>query len=644
METWGQTIQLTAARQQINATQILVNAKRLMVNEFQFNRQYDMEPTPRVYQMNPITWQTSPNGDPEWLYMLKRQEYLYDLLDAYYLTANTDYLLKCRELMLAWIDHNLADDTTWRTIDTGIRLLNWTGVVAALKRAKLLNDATITRLKHAVEQQADYLKSHYLEKYQTSNWGVLITTGILVWNVYFPGVIKTTTFDWARRTYVTELELQVADDGSNWEQSPLYFIEVWRSSLAVLAAYHARHVSVPTILLRKVRALHAYAPYMIRPNGQTIMQGDSDQMRIDELYALSAALCDKAWPTATIFRFKLDPVILELWHQLPTMTFKPAPISSSTYVSAASGNVFYRSSWRTAADYWHVYNGNLGSGHGHAALGHVDLALSGHDILVDSGRYTYVDSPERRWLKSTAAHNVIVLDGRPFSVPKDSWKYQTVATPLGNQHFEDDQYAVVSMTYNDANRPVPLTVNRWGLWDKTYRTMVILDGLLTKGRHHVQRYWHLATGLTEQPVSDQLLRLKTGAQTNGQVYFTDAVQTVTNELYSPVYNQRETSRCVTTAATFDDQTVIATVITSDPNAKLTRTPLTQSGDGTPTVDAGHALGVTVKFGDQTKRTYVRQLLNTFIGNKMYYADGQPFYGNLCVMTKQAQNRDYQRIW
>ncbi|WP_305068980.1 heparinase II/III domain-containing protein [Lacticaseibacillus saniviri] len=91
---------------------------------------------------------------------------------------------------------------------------------------------------------------------------------------------------------------------------------------------------------------------------------------------------------------------------------------STSLLAFGSGNAFWRSSWQTNADYLHIYNGNLGSGHGHAALGHIDLVIDGQDVLVDLGRYTYVDGTERRYLKSPSAHNVMTVDHQAFSRPK----------------------------------------------------------------------------------------------------------------------------------------------------------------------------------------------------------------------------------
>lgn len=72
------------------ANDYLNNSKLLLKNDFCFQHVYDMEPSPKIYHLE--DWQVSPNGDPEWLYVLKRQEYLQDLLYSY--ISTNDLTLK----------------------------------------------------------------------------------------------------------------------------------------------------------------------------------------------------------------------------------------------------------------------------------------------------------------------------------------------------------------------------------------------------------------------------------------------------------------------------------------------------------------------------------------------------------------------
>lgn len=64
--------------------EILRQADWLMEQKFCFCDRWDMEPCSTVYEVSPFSWDACPNGDPEWIYMLNRQEYLKKMLMAYW--------------------------------------------------------------------------------------------------------------------------------------------------------------------------------------------------------------------------------------------------------------------------------------------------------------------------------------------------------------------------------------------------------------------------------------------------------------------------------------------------------------------------------------------------------------------------------
>ena len=75
--------------------------------------------------------------------------------------------------------------------------------------------------------------------------------------------------------------------------------------------------------------------------------------------------------------------------------------------------------------------GSLGGGHGHFDKLHVDLSIAGEDVLIDSGRYTYVDGSLRRQLKSSCAHNVPVVDWQEYTQCTGSWDVKGRTAPAG---------------------------------------------------------------------------------------------------------------------------------------------------------------------------------------------------------------------
>ena len=267
------------------AKDYLDNAKLLLNNQFRFQHVYDMEPSPEVYQLN--SWQDSPNGDPEWLYVLKRQEYLQDLLYSYLRTNKSEYLFKIKTFIFDWMQNNDADKSarykTWRTIDTGIRLLNWSKPLSYLINRNIVSAEEESQINQSIKRQAKYLEDNYIEKYDLSNWGVLITTGILTFSAEHPNIIDDQISNWALDKLIQELKLQVDETGLQWEQSPLYFIEVFRSSLSVVASFNANKKFVPTEITNVLKRMLKASKFLIKPNGNLLQQGDTDSIKIADL-------------------------------------------------------------------------------------------------------------------------------------------------------------------------------------------------------------------------------------------------------------------------------------------------------------------------------------------------------------------------
>lgn len=55
-----------------------------------------MEPCPREHQIQPMNWEVLFEEDPEWAYMLNRQEYLLNFVIGYLVEGDMRYIQKLK--------------------------------------------------------------------------------------------------------------------------------------------------------------------------------------------------------------------------------------------------------------------------------------------------------------------------------------------------------------------------------------------------------------------------------------------------------------------------------------------------------------------------------------------------------------------
>lgn len=632
---WNTYIRQLSNSRLLKTSEVIDNANLLLKNKFIFDHQYDMEPTDTIVDFNPIEWQKSPNGDPEWLYMLKRQEYLIDLLQTFYITGEKKYLKKAKQLIFEWIRNNLSVPQTWRTIDTGIRLLNWAPIIPVLRKNNFLETKELDLINISVQKQVKYLKQYYISKYDISNWGVLITTGILVYNAINEKTISLDDTKWAMEKLKLEIALQVNHDGTHWEQSPLYFVEVWRSVLCVYAAYRQKNIKFSSSLLKSLKRMHYYAAFLVKPNRLLLQQGDTDSISIDALYDTSAIELNMQNVLESNEQISLDFILIELHHQpIFEKNTKRKPISENnnySFDSIISGNYYWRSNLSSSADYWHIYNGTLGSGHGHAALGHIDLTLNGHDVFIDPGRFTYVDSVERRYLKSVKAHNVIEIDNIPFTSPSNSWKFSTVGLPLNNTVQHSKHWDIISINYLEhPDAPSSPSIFRYFIWLKKYEIMVIIDIIKASGNHNICTRFNLAPDLhvisSDLPliVGKQKFKVKI-ASSNNNFH-------LKNSFYSPRYNRLNYLTQLNFNKNINDFSIQHTIIArSNKFSEIKKAKIRQSGQPKKNEYPQHCYAFEIKINQNDSILISLQWLNTFIGQKLYLVNDQPLYGTLNIL-------------
>ncbi|MCD7035810.1 heparinase II/III family protein [Metabacillus sp. GX 13764] len=471
----------------------LRNADMLLDQVFLFSRRWDMEQSAIPFRMEKMNWLASANGDEEWTFMLNRQEYLQDLLAAFYMTENDAYLDKWKEYILGWISANPVSgqyrSKAWRTIDTGIRCMSWVQGLLHLIALDKISEEELAQILLSLEEQTHSIRSRTMPKHLLSNWGVLQVTGILSYLLWFGE--EGEFFSWSAGSLEEQLKLQVLEDGMHWEQSPLYHAQVLSSCLTVWH-YCMEHPEkrAPDIRGTLCKMLQTVMISM-QPGGNQLAKGDSDVTDARDLLVKGAILLEQPeWKYTGYEEADFDTAF---FLGIPGITAykkleKKEPLAG---LSENSGSIYYRSHWGTGANFWSIHNTALGSGHGHADLGHFNLVYNGIPFLIDPGRYTYCENDYvRLYLKSAAAHNTVTVDNDPFTIGSSSWEYRKAAEPVFTFSSEKDGAYYTEIGFlGFGKHGTPCLVIRKLLFVEP-AVWILCDRIVMEGCHQLAKRYH----------------------------------------------------------------------------------------------------------------------------------------------------------
>lgn len=500
--------------------EILWYADRYCDHEFWFNTEHDLEQLddPVCYGKK-IHWDYNPGGDPEYVWQFNRHRYFITLGQAYQLTGDEKYA-ECYAAMLAdWIRENPLDEehkkTTWRILEAGFRGEYWTKAFYYFKDSPAVTDELVAAFGECLHTHAEYLISMHSPYRLISNWGVIENHGLFEIALTLPRSDKTNYY---METAINHLEklsrMAVMPDGVEWEQSPMYHNEVLKCFLDVILLADRNGIMLPDAIRDCARRM-AYADRIWqKPDHHEFMMGDSDD------FDISPSLCRAAYCME-------DAVLKSGAYEKPDFetawdigmegiaAYEALEAEQPEFTSAAladTGNYYFRSDWSRQGNLMHLHCGTLGAGHGHSDQLHIDLVAHGEDVLMDGGRYTYVFGEKRREYKDPTMHNTITVDGKLFTVCKDSWECSKLSQPVKQQFVAGEKYEFVQaghLGYMEQG----VFVNRKIVYIRP-DIYIVMDECYSGGTHDYESYFHFNNQGTVEQDGRKAAYLGTAAETS----------------------------------------------------------------------------------------------------------------------------------
>lgn len=519
---------------------------------------YEMEKCFVPVPFSDSIWDNVPeeiaNRDPEWLYALNRHSILLNLAKAFALTGRMEYKDKFIEMITSYLDNtsysSAHTSTSWRSLETGIRPENWIRSICLFEDSgSPLPDSLLERMEASLREHIRQLEDTHRAFQRLSNWGVIQEHGLFIAGLALDDDVAVSI---ALERLEEELSFSVLEDGEQWEQSPMYHLEVLHSALDTVFIARKEGVAVPALIEEKTRLLSSALYEMTLPGGNIMTTGDSDEMNASDLIYLSSYLFSLPYERA-----KSE----ENWWDLGDRESKAPAVGRKSMLHRASGNAFLRSGDLTV----HMISGLMGSGHGHISPLHVDISKGESLIVTDSGRYTYTESAEREALKDAEAHNVFIIDDDVPERAVGSWGYNAIyEKTLGDISGCGEYEAVSGMYFGSLPSGIVQRRKAVRIADKL---VVVLDEVLgdEKKVHSYRGLWHIHPSFVlsdSSKVSDgstELFISSTADKCIAERYS-----------YSPTYNVMQSGDMLSFSAEIHGMDSVATVFSVGEKAEIER--------------------------------------------------------------------------
>jgi len=342
----------------------------------------------------------APPQNPEWVWQLNRMYFWRDMSLAYLKTGDEKYARAFEIQVNDWIDatadtpHNNNWGSAWRTIECGLRLMNyWQIAFEVFRKSPSVSDKTLERMIFSMLEQADYT---YRNK-TGGNWLGMEMCGCCTLASLFPELpVSAELWDMAKKCLEEQVTLQMLPDGMQYELSPDYQSVVFTcgSNLYRLAECAGLQ---NTLSQKFMNSLEKYAESYLN-----LMTPHFTQPRTNDCFTMStSALLAKA---AEIFPVRKD----FLWAATGGKDGS-APQGSSRNLPY-SGFTAMRSGWDQDATYLCFDHGALGNAHMHQDKLNIQLYKGGEELIYDDGGGEYECSVHRSYGVSAYGHNTVLVD------------------------------------------------------------------------------------------------------------------------------------------------------------------------------------------------------------------------------------------
>lgn len=373
------------------------DADLLLKDTFTF--QLVTEKVPRLSD-NHLNWSyKGSQNDRQWAWFLNRHYHFIDLFIAYQKTGNLDYIFCLNHQIIDWILSSSPSTSRftwaqWRGLEVAWRMNHWSSFFYRLQSVEAFSPAARILILSSISDHGYYLR-HFHN--WGANWLCREMNGLATLALFWPEFKQSQQwFKYAQDCLVREMSIQVYPDGVHKELTSHYHQVTMNDFQAFADLLRQSGQPIPPLFQKRLEQMWNYLAYSMRPDGHGVLNNDSD--RDDNQAVVKQAAIAYKRPD---------------WTYIATNgNSGQKPTGEPSTVFPWAGQMVMRSGWDKQAHWAFFDMGPMGINyHIHNDKLHLSVAAYGRDLLVDSGRYSYVRSPYWHYFRGSAGHNVILVDG-----------------------------------------------------------------------------------------------------------------------------------------------------------------------------------------------------------------------------------------
>ena len=404
---------------------IIKDADDLLNGYVSFNNNFDMERCDKKYRI-PKDYRKSPNRDGEWVYQYVRLEHLKKLLIAFDFSKNNQYLNKyCEYIDRFYSFYNKkVDKKTYvlpflkylhkiqhkfhlkfikypinRPLDSVIRCYEI--LICLEKYNNYFSPEFINNATSYVINDLRRIPISFDAFFETSNWGVMVLSlkiccCLILRDYDSVGCLQN--------KLVCYLDKQIKKDGGHIENSFMYHSLILLNVLRCIHWSKKREYQLSQQIFDACKKMLNYSFHICDNQGIQIQYGDSDANNLNTLHYIGAKILE--CNMINLYNPRSDTMLF--WEFCDSINFnsdKQKYIRAKDFVFDSGVALVNRGHFSVF-----FFNETSYSSHNHAD--NCELVLYYHDIpiLIDGGRFTYLNGDKRRYYRGPLCHNIAVID------------------------------------------------------------------------------------------------------------------------------------------------------------------------------------------------------------------------------------------